>query len=365
MKIAQISPLYESVPPKTYGGTERVVSYLTEALIRKGHDVTLFASGDSKTNARLISNVSEALRLKEGVEDTLAHHIVQLQEVIERMNEFDMVHFHTDYLHFPFTYQTDTSLLTTLHGRLDISDLQYVYNKFKKQPLVSISYAQRKPLPQANWIANAYHGLPLDLYTQGEGNGNYLFFLGRISHEKGPDQAIEIAKRAGMKIKIAAKIDKEDQLYYHQHIKKLMKQPHVEFLGEVGEVEKTELLTNATGLLFPIVWPEPFGMVIIESLACGTPIIAYDNGSIPEIINEDETGYIVEGIDAAVKAVERIKQLDRGRIRTIFEERFSDDVMADNYITIYSHLLAKKTPVPSLLNKKNGKIKESDSQLVA
>lgn len=341
MRIAQVSPLYESVPPKMYGGTERVVSYLTEALIKKGHEVTLFASGDSRTTATLISNIDEALRLK-NIEDPLAHHIVQMQEVIERASEFDIIHFHTDYLHFPFTYNANIAHLTTLHGRLDIPDLAYIYNKFKAQPLVSISHAQRKPLPQVNWAGTAYHGLPLNLYSQGNGDGDYLVFIGRISPEKRPDRAIEIAQKAGMKLKIAAKIDKVDEHYYNSKIKKLMRQPHVEYLGEIGETDKGELLANARALLFPIDWPEPFGMVMIESIACGTPVIAYPHGSVSEIIDEGLTGYLVNSIDAAVEAVERSKAMDRQQIRQQFEKRFSDEVMAQTYLDIYDKLLMEK-----------------------
>lgn len=364
MKIAQISPLYESVPPRLYGGTERVVSYLTEALIKQGHDVTLFASGDSKTNAELISNVDEALRLKENVQDTLAHHIVQLQEVIERIDQFDILHFHTDYLHFPFTYKAKTALLTTLHGRMDIPDLQYVYNKFRKQPLVSVSYAQRKPLPQANWIANSYHGLPLDLYKKGDGKGDYLLFLGRISPEKGPEAAIDIAKKAGLKLKIAAKVDSADYTYFMNCIKPKLQDPDVEFLGEVNEVQKKQLLSDAKGLLFPIRWPEPFGMVMIESLACGTPVIAYANGSVPEIIDNNKTGFIVDSFEAAVNAVAKLDLLDRDEIRAIFETRFSADVMAENYISIYKKLLLGKSKLLNIDRKKNGKMKPENSQMV-
>ncbi|WKN29887.1 glycosyltransferase family 4 protein [Porifericola rhodea] len=339
MKIAQVSPLYESVPPKLYGGTERVVSYLTEELIQQGHEVTLFASGDSYTSARLQGHVKEALRLNPKVKDPLAHHIVQLQEVIEHSDEFDIIHFHTDYLHFPVSALLKNAHITTLHGRIDIPDLQYVYNKFKEHPVVSISNSQRMPVPQANWVGTVYHGLPLDLYTQGSGEGEYLAFIGRISPEKRPDRAIEIARKAGMKIKVAAKIDKADEAYYKQSIKKLMAQPHVEFVGEIGETEKNEFLGNAKALLFPIDWPEPFGMVMIEAMACGTPVIAYENGSVPEVIDKGESGFLVNSIEEAVRAVNNIDLLDRTIVRNCFEKRFSAKVMAENYLMLYHQLV--------------------------
>ncbi|MEM7551572.1 MAG: glycosyltransferase family 4 protein [Bacteroidota bacterium] len=343
MKIAQISPLYESVPPKFYGGTERVVSYLTEELVRQGNEVTLFASGDSKTSAKLFSNAAEALRLK-GVEMPLAYHIAQLQDVMERADEFDIIHFHTDFLHFPSSNLIKTPRLTTLHGRLDIPDLVYVYHKFKDQPLVSISNSQRNGLlVDVNWVDTVYHGLPLDLYKKGDGDGDYVAFLGRISPEKRVDRAIRIAKKAGMKIKIAAKIDKDDEHYYTSMIKQIMKQPHVEFIGEIGEDCKEEFLGKAKALLFPIDWPEPFGMVMIEAMACGTPVIAYKNGSVPEIIDKGETGFIVENIEEAVQALNNIDLIDRDRVRGIFENRFCSKVMAKNYMELYKRLIPNST----------------------
>ncbi|GAA0892731.1 glycosyltransferase family 4 protein [Fulvivirga kasyanovii] len=339
MKIAQISPLYESVPPKLYGGTERVVSYLTEELVRQGHDVTLFASGDSKTNAKLVSLTEDALRLKD-VQDPLAHHIAQMQEVIEHAHEFDVMHFHTDYLHFPFSSLLNKPHLTTLHGRLDIPDLVYVYHKFKKQPLVSISDSQRKGMPvDVNWIGTVYHGLPLDLYRKGEGDGDYVAFIGRISPEKRPDRAIQIAKEAGIKIKIAAKIDTADEDYYQRMIKQLMEQPHVEFIGEIGEDRKGEFLGKAKALLFPIDWPEPFGMVMIEAMACGTPVIAYNHGSVPEVIDKGESGFIVDNVAESVRALENIDLIDRNKVRETFEKRFSTGVMARNYMELYQSLI--------------------------
>lgn len=346
MKIAQISPLYESVPPKLYGGTERVVSYLTEELVRQGHEVTLFASGDSRTNAKLISLTEDALRLKD-VQDPLAHHIAQMQEVIEHSHEFDVMHFHTDYLHFPFSNFLRKPHLTTLHGRLDIPDLVYVYHKFKKQPLISISDAQRKGMPvDVNWIGTVYHGLPVDLYQKGEGDGDYVAFIGRISPEKRPDRAIRIAKEAGMKIKIAAKIDKADEDYYQGMIRQLIDQPHVEFIGEIGEDQKGGFLGKAKALLFPIDWPEPFGMVMIEAMACGTPVIAFNHGSVPEVVDKGESGFIVNNVEESVKALENIDLIDRNKVRETFEKRFSAGVMARNYVTWYESLMpAKKKPV--------------------
>jgi len=338
LRIAQIAPLYESVPPKLYGGTERVVAYLTDELMNQGHHVTLFASGDSTTKARLIPICDRALRLSNPL-DPLAYHILQLQEVFERIDEFDILHFHTDYLHFPFSYNRDVTTITTLHGRLDIEDLVPIYKKFREIPVVSISNAQREPLPLANWIGTVQHGLPADLYHQGEGKGNYVVFLGRISPEKRVDRAIEIARQAGVDIKIGAKIDKADQSYYDKEMKHLFSQPHVDFLGEVGESEKTELLQNAIALLFPIDWREPFGMVLIEALACATPVIAFNRGSVPEIISNGKTGYIVENISEAVAALQRIREISRDECRKTFENRFSATIMAKNYLRLYEMLV--------------------------
>ena len=337
LRIAQIAPLYESVPPTLYGGTERVVAYLTDELVNQGHEVTLFASGDSTTKGRLIPICEHALRLYNHI-DSLAYHILQLQEVFERVDDFDILHFHTDYLHFPFTYNRRLTTITTLHGRLDIEDLVPIYKKFRRIPVVSISNAQRRPLPYANWLGTVHHGLP-DLYKQGEGNGNYVMFLGRISPEKRVDRAIEIARQAGVKIKIAAKIDKADQAYYEKEMKHLFVQPHVEFLGEIGEKEKSQLLQNAIALLFPIDWEEPFGIVLIEALACGTPVIGFNRGSVPEIITNGKTGYIVENIGEAVTALQRISEISRIECRKSFENRFSATIMAQNYLRLYETLV--------------------------
>jgi len=338
LRVAQIAPLYESVPPKLYGGTERVVAYLTDELINQGHKVTLFASGDSNTKARLIPISQRALRLYNHL-DTLAYHILELQEVLERRNEFDILHFHTDYLHFPFTYNNPVTTITTLHGRLDIDDLKPIYQKFRKMPVVSISDSQREPLPMANWIGTVHHGLPLNLYKKGEGKGNYVVFVGRISPEKRVDRAIEIAKRANLKIKIAAKIDKADQVYYEKEIKHLFTEPHVEFLGEVDENQKAELLEDAFAMLFPIDWREPFGIVTIEALACGTPIIAFNHGSVPEIIEPGKTGYIVESVSEAVTALQKTDKISRNDCRQSFENRFSATIMAKKYVQLYEKLL--------------------------
>lgn len=342
MKIAQISPLYESVPPKYYGGTERVVSYLTEELVKQGHDVTLFASGDSRTTAKLVGHTSDALRLRK-VCDPLAHHIVQMQEVAERAENFDILHFHTDYLHYPFSAFLNKPNVTTLHGRLDIPELAYVYQKFPQQPVISISNSQRKLLPvKANWAGTIYHGLPLDLYSKGEGDGDYVAFIGRISPEKKPDRAIKIAREAGIKIKIAAKIDSVDVAYYKREIEPLLNEPHVEFIGEIGEDNKGEFLGNARALIFPIDWPEPFGMVMIEAMACGTPVIAFNHGSVPEVIDHGVSGFIVNNINDSVRALENIHLLDRSLVRKKFEERFSATIMANNYVALFHKLIAEQ-----------------------
>ncbi|MDV3308645.1 MAG: glycosyltransferase family 4 protein [Cyclobacteriaceae bacterium] len=335
MKIAQVSPMYESVPPKLYGGTERVVSYLTEELVRQGHDVTLFASGDSKTQANLVSTVPQALRLGDKLDPSIFN-VIQLQQVIEMAHEFDIIHFHTDYFHFPSTTLGGWPSVTTLHGRLDIKGLDILYRHFTEIPLVSISYSQRRPLAHAGWVGNVYHGLPENLYKQGSGSGGYAAFLGRISPEKRVDRAIEIARRAGLKLRVAAKIDPADREYYEREIKHLMDQPHVEFIGEIGEDQKGDFLGNAVVTLFPIDWPEPFGMVMIESLACGTPVIAYDHGSVSEVLSHGETGFIVNSMEEAVDAVQNIHKLNRTHCRETFLKRFSVKRMVQDYLSIYA-----------------------------
>ncbi|MGR3309260.1 MAG: glycosyltransferase family 4 protein [Candidatus Brocadiales bacterium] len=342
MRIAQVAPLSESVPPKYYGGTERVVSYLTEELVCQGHEVTLFASGDSVTKAHLIAPCRRSLRLEKHCTDHLVHHILELEQVFKNTSCFDIIHFHVDYLHFPLIRQRRIPHVTTLHGRMDIPDLVTLYKEFREMPVVSISDAQRKPLPWINWQGTVYHGLPEDLYTFHEESGKYLVFLGRMSPEKRVDRAIHIAKKVGMKIKIAAKIDAVDQEYFEDVVEPLLKDPLVELVGEIGEGEKDEFLGNAYALLFPIDWPEPFGLVVIEAMACGTPVVAYRQGSVPEVIEEGITGFIVGGLKDAVKAVERVSTLSRKRCRQVFEERFSVVRMVRDYLTIYHQILKKK-----------------------
>ncbi|MHB8110133.1 MAG: glycosyltransferase family 4 protein [Syntrophorhabdaceae bacterium] len=338
MNIAQVSPLFESVPPQLYGGTERVVSYLTEELIRQGHDVTLFASGDSVTAAELIAICPRSLRLDAGCVDQIAHHILQLERVYHEADRFDIIHFHTDYPHFLLSRRNSWNQVTTLHGRLDIPDLLPLYREYREMPLISISDSQRKPLPFVNWQATVYHGLPEDLYPFKPEPGKYLAFLGRISPEKRVDRAIEIAQKAQIPLKIAAKVDRADQEYY-EIIKPLLNNPLVEYIGEIGEGDKQEFLANALGLIFPIDWPEPFGLVMIEAMACGTPVIAYNNGSVPEILEEGLTGSIVSGIPDAVAAVAKLPEFDRRACRGVFEERFSAKRMATDYVKVYEQLI--------------------------
>ena len=349
MRIAQVAPLYESVPPKLYGGTERVVSYLTEELVAEGHDVTLFASGDSRTRARLISTHPRALRLDKSAKDHLTHHLVMLEEVFRRTDEFDVMHFHVDYLHYPLSRRARQPQLTTLHGRLDLPDLAPLYSEFAEMPLVSISDAQREPLPDARWLGTVPHGLPLDLHAPRETPGRYLAFLGRISPEKRVDRAIEIARRVGMPLRIAAKVDRADRGYFAREIRPLLDQPFVEYLGEIGEASKTDLLGNAYALLFPIDWREPFGLVMIEALACGTPVIAWRHGSVSEVLEDGVTGFIVEELEDAVAAVPKVASLSRRRCRTAFEERFSARRMVQDYLAIYQRMLGedrRRGPLP-------------------
>lgn len=335
MKIAQVAPLYESVPPKTYGGTERVVSYLTEELVGLGHDVTLYAAGDSITSARLVSPCEKSLRLDERCIDPIAHHFVLLDMIARDYVDYDIVHFHIDYLHFPVSRCWGFPQLTTLHGRLDLPDLPALYQRYREMPVVSISDAQRKPLPEAGWVGTVMHGLPLDLLRLEARPEGYLAFLGRISPEKRVDRAIEIAKRAGMPLRIAAKIDKVDQRYFEQHIAPLLDHPLIEFIGELADTEKSEFLGKARALLFPIDWPEPFGLVMIEAMACGTPVLAYPHGSVSEVIDDGVTGFHVASIDQAVKALERVDSLSRRHIRQVFERRFSARRMANDYLELY------------------------------
>ena len=344
MRIAQVAPLSESVPPKHYGGTERIVSYLTEELVRQGHDVTLFASGDSVTRARLVAACRQSLRLNDRCKDWIARHIVLLEQVFQRAHEFDVVHFHIDYLHFPLSRRTSVPQVTTLHGRLDLPDLVPLYEQFRDMPVLSISNAQRQPLPWANWQATIYHGLPEDLFQFRSKPGSYLAFLGRISPEKRVDRAIEIAKQAGIPLKIAAKVDPVDQDYFERTVEPLLRDSAVaECVGEISDEEKDEFLGNAYALLFPIDWPEPFGLVMIEAMACGTPVIAYDGGAVSEVIEEGRTGFIVKGLQDAMEAVRRVPELSRARCRETFEKRFTAVRMASNYLQVYEHVIRRNS----------------------
>ena len=344
MKIAQIAPLMEAVPPRLYGGTERIVSYLTEELVRQGHDVTLFASGDSRTAAQLVRCSNTALRLNRAVKDHMPYHLVMLDEVRRRADDFDVVHFHIDLLHFPLVHGFADRTLTTLHGRLDLPDLHPLYTAFDHVPLVSISRSQRQPMPWANWAGCVQHGLPRNLLMRtpcrNSAREGYLAFLGRISPEKRPDRAIEIAVRAGRELRIAAKIDKADRSYWDREIEPLVRRHHnVRYVGEISDAEKGRFLGNAAGLLFPIDWAEPFGLVMIEAMACGTPVIAWDIGSVPEVVEDGVTGFVVSDIAEAIDSVDRLTGLDRGRVRAAFEQRFTADRMARDYVAIYRRLL--------------------------
>src|ERR1700680_4582211 len=343
MRIAQVAPLYESVPPRLYGGTERVVSWLTEQLLSLGHDVTLFASGDSVTNARLVPICKQALRLDPECIDPLAHHTLMVARVFSQAEEFDLIHFHIDYLHFPLSRRVQIPCVTTLHGRQDLHDLVPLYKEFSEVPLVSISDAQRHPLPWVNWVATVHHGLPANSLSLNERGGDYLAFLGRVSPEKEVDRAIEIAVSSGMKLKIAAKVDRGDRDYFERQIKPLLDNPLIEFIDEIGASEKQDFLGNAAALLFPIEWPEPFGLVMIEAMACGTPVIAHPFGSVPEIIREGVAGFLVRDVNEAVRAVRRLGEIDRRECRRHFELNFTDERMAGDYVKIYNRLIQPKS----------------------
>jgi glycosyltransferase involved in cell wall biosynthesis len=345
MKIAQVAPLAEAVPPKLYGGTERVVAYLTDALVELGHEVTLFASGDSATKATLSPVWPRALRLDPKVRDPFAPMFMQLETVARRAHEFDVIHSHLDYFGYPLLRRLGTPSVTTLHGRLDLHELPALYRLYGDIPVVSISDSQRVPLPEANFVATVLHGLPQNLLSKGEGRGGYLAFLGRVSPEKAPDAAIRIAARAGIPLKIAAKVDRVDREYFKTTVEPLLGQADVEFIGEIREDQKQEFLGNASGLLFPIAWREPFGLVMIEAMACGTPVIAFENGSVPEVLEDAVTGFIVHSEDQAVEAARRIGTLDRARIRGEFERRFTAQRMAQNYLKLYERLVqARRLP---------------------
>ena len=340
MRIAQIAPLSESVPPQLYGGTERVVSFLTDELVRQGHAVTLFASGDSVTRARLVAVRPQAERLN-GCRDFLAGLVLELEEVAKRADEFDILHFHIAQLHFPLARRSATPHVTTLHGRLDLPELAAVYAEFCDVPVVSISQAQRTPLAKAGWAGNVYHGLPLDLLRFRPDPGAYLAFLGRISPEKRVDRAIAIAIACGWPIRIAAKVDPADRDYFDREIRHLLDHPLVEYIGEIGDADKGEFLGGARALLFPIDWPEPFGLVLIEALACGVPVVAFRGGSVDEIVEPGVTGFIVDNLDEAIAATRRIEQIDRAACRAAFERRFSAPRMARDYVRVYEQVIRK------------------------
>ena len=339
MRIAQVAPLWESVPPKLYGGTERVVSYLTEELVRLGHDVTLFASGDSVTTAHLEAICTHALRLNKGIFNHDALMAMPMEQALGKSGDFDIIHSHLDYLGFPLVRRNPTPTVTTFHGRLDLPELHQVFREYAEMPMVSISNAQRKPVSWANWQATVYHGLPQNLYSLHSNPGGYLAFLGRIAPEKRPDHAIELAKRVGIPLRIAAKVDPADQEYFQTEIEPLLAHPLIEYLGEITDAEKNDFLGHAMALVCPYDWPEPFGLVLIEALACGTPVLAYRRGSIPEIIEDRVTGFVCEGLDEMTAAIPRIPDIDRRRCRWAFEQRFSVERMAMDYVRVYQQAL--------------------------
>ncbi|GGG44196.1 glycosyl transferase [Caldovatus sediminis] len=342
MRIAQIAPLTEAVPPQLYGGTERIVSFLTEELVALGHDVTLFASGDSVTSARLAAMCPRALRLDPGVRDAMAPHLLMLEMVMRQAHEFDIIHFHLDYWSFSLFSRQATPFVTTLHGRLDLPEIWPHYRIHGRVPLISISDAQRAPMPWANWAATIHHGLPEGpLMPRPDVTPSYLAFLGRIAPEKRVDRAIEIAGRAGLPLRIAAKVDRADRDYFEQRIRPLLAQPHVEMIGEIGDAEKPAFLAGAHALLFPIDWPEPFGLVMIEAMACGTPVIAFAAGSVPEVIEDGRTGFVVRDVAGAVAAVGRLPSLSRAAVRRRFEERFTARRMAEDHVVLYERLVAQ------------------------
>jgi glycosyltransferase involved in cell wall biosynthesis len=344
MRIAQIAPLTEAVPPRLYGGTERVVHWLTEELVALGHEVTLFASGDSRTTAKLEPGWPRALRLDGAVRDANALHLAMLENVRQRVHDFDALHFHLDYYPFSLFSRQSTPFITTLHGRLDLPELHPVFDACPAAPVVSISNAQRRPLPQAHWVRTVYHGLPEALLTPTAAKPSYLAFLGRIAPEKAVDRAIRIATQCGIPLKIAAKVDRVDAEYYEQRIKPLIVPPAVEYIGEISDSEKSEFLSGAHALLATIDWPEPFGLVMIEAMACGTPVIAFNRGSVPEVVDDGLTGFIVEDDLGAIGAVQRLGELDRAKVRARFEERFTARRMAQEYLGVYRSLRDTSAP---------------------
>jgi glycosyltransferase involved in cell wall biosynthesis len=349
VRIAQVTPLFESVPPRLYGGTERVVANLTDELVRMGHDVVLFASADARTSATLAPVRDQALRLDPAPRQSeLAAHLVQLHEVRRRVAEFDVIHFHTDLVHFPFLEDIAHRTVTTLHGRLDVKDLSEAYHRWRRYPLVSISHAQRRPLPHANWEATVHHGVRGDRYRFSPERRGHLAFLGRISPEKRLDRAIALAISAGKKLKIAAKIDRVDEPYFRREIEHRLDHPLVEFIGEIGDEQKSDFLDGADALLFPVDWPEPFGLVMIEAMACGVPVVAYDCGSVGEIVDDGVTGFIVRDDREAAAAIRRLDQLDRRAVRARFDERFTVSTMARNYVSIYERLIRRNSDLAIL-----------------
>jgi glycosyltransferase involved in cell wall biosynthesis len=342
MKIAQVAPLFESVPPRLYGGSERVVSYLTEELVRLGHDVTLFASADSLTGAKLRPMCDQALRLDDMPRDHVVHHLLMVNQVFNEAHSFDIIHFHLDCLHFPLARRSTTPHVTTLHGRLDLHDLRFLFDEFADLPVVSISDAQRGPLPRINWQATVYNGIAGDELHFQPHPADYLAFLGRVSPEKGLEAAIEIALALGMKLRIAAKVDPVDERYFNEVVRPLLEKPRIEFIGEINEREKNDFLGQARALLFPINWPEPFGLVMIEAMACGTPIVAFGHGSVPEIIEHGVSGFVVENVAEAIAAVRNIDAIDRANCRRAFMARFSARKMAEGYLKVYRNLVATR-----------------------
>jgi glycosyltransferase involved in cell wall biosynthesis len=349
MRIAQIAPLTEAVPPRLYGGTERVVSYLTEQLVEMGHDVTLFASGDSRSTAKLAAGWRCELRFDPTIRDAMAPHMVMLEQVCRRADEFDVLHCHLDYWAFPLFSRQTTAFLTTLHGRLDLPELRHIYDCFPDVPLVSISDAQRTPLPNANFVATVHHGLPELLLTPRNVTPHYLAFLGRICPEKRPDRAIRIARKAGIPLKIAAKVDRVDEDYFREAIRPMIDGRDVELIGEIDDAAKPDFLSGAIALLLPIDWPEPFGLVMIEAMACGTPVIAFNSGSVPEIVEHGVTGLVVADEAAAVAATRAIPRLSRAVVRRRFEQRFTARRMAEDYLTLYHRIAARARPTLRLV----------------
>ncbi|MEA2986511.1 MAG: hypothetical protein QOD94_2765 [Alphaproteobacteria bacterium] len=342
MRIAQIAPLMESVPPRLYGGTERIVSYLTEELVHLGHDVTLFASGDSMTAAKLVGCVPQALRLDVNIRDIIPYYMLMLDRVRQHAGEFDILHFHIDQFHFPLFRHMAGRTVTTTHGRQDLPDLKPLYIGFGDMPLVSISNDQRRPILNANFIQTIYHGLPADLYKPVfNPQGGYVAFIGRIAAEKRPDRAIQIARSLGLPLKIAAKVDRVDEDYFREVIAPLLNGAGVEFIGEINEQQKNEFLGEAMALLFPVDWPEPFGLSMIEAMACGTPVLAFRCGSVPEVIDQGVSGMIVDNLEEAVGALPRVIALDRQAVRRRFEERFTATRMAKDYLGVYRSLLKR------------------------